>query len=122
MSENVTNVSINKKGNIDVFKTRLKEKRQDKSYSQKQLAEEIGVDRATISYYEKGDRLPDIDTFINIADALQVSCDYLLGYSDTPIREYHDVQKITGLSDKAIRTLEKEALEVKKDIRRRLLT
>lgn len=115
MDEKVTKVNIQKKGNIDRFNERLKQARIAAGFtSQDVFAEKVGVNRVTINYYEQGIRKPDIEVFIKIADALNVSYDYLLGYSDTPIRENHDVREITGLSDKAIEVLKKEAVEAKR--------
>lgn len=115
MSSN--NDTKDKKGNIDKFNERLKTARINAGFSsQEALAKVVGVDRVTMNYYENGSRKPDLDTFIRIADALNVSYDYLLGYSKSPIREYHDIKEITGLSDEAIETLHTYALETKKNL------
>lgn len=118
MSEKVKIVNTaTKEGNINVFNERLKEKRIEAGFSsQEKLADVVGVDRVTINYYEKGSRIPDISTFIKIANALNVSCDYLLGYSNSPTRKHHETKEITGLSDKAIETINKYALETKKNL------
>ncbi|MCX8075271.1 MAG: helix-turn-helix transcriptional regulator [Clostridia bacterium] len=71
-------------------------------YSQKSIAEKIGVSRTTYSNYETGDKLPKIETFYKLCEVLGVSCDYLLGYSKSPIRENRDVANSTGLSDENI--------------------
>lgn len=116
MEKNVSEViTKEKKGNIDVFKEKLKKSRINAGFSQDDLANAIGVNRATISFYEKGTRKPDIDIFIKIADALNVSCDYLLGYSNSPIREQHETKEITELSDKAIEELQVLAIETNKN-------
>lgn len=118
MSKNVTNVCKKKqKGNIDLFAERLKATRIKAGFStQETLAKEANISRGAISFYEKSDRLPDINFFISIADTLNVSYDYLLGYSDSPIREYHDTKEITGLSDKAIEVLNNLVKETKHTI------
>lgn len=71
-------------------------------YSQKSVAEKIGVSRTTYSSYETGDRLPKIEVFYKLCEILGVSCDYLLGYSKSPIRENRDISNSTGLSDENI--------------------
>lgn len=116
MNKIETKVNIpSKKGDINLFKDRLKTARINAGFSsQEALADIVGVDRVTISYYEKGDRKPDIDVFIKIADALNVSYDYLLGYSKSSIRENHEASALLKLSDKAIEVLKTEALEASK--------
>ena len=42
----------------------------------------MGVSNGTVSGYERNYREPDFDTLIKIAKQLNVSIDYLLGYSD----------------------------------------
>lgn len=116
MKKNVSKVIMEEKeGNIDVFKEKLKTSRINADFSQDDLADAIGVNRATISFYEKGKRKPDIEMFIKIANALNVSCDYLLGYSNSPTREHHETKEITGLSDKAIEELQILAIETIKN-------
>lgn len=57
-----------------------------KSISQEQLAEMIGVSRQTLSKYETGESVPDIEKCKAIADAFEVSLDDLVNYeaADTP--------------------------------------
>ena len=58
---------------------RLKRLRQSMHLSQEQLARLLGVDRSTISSYERNVRQPPLDTLSRIADVFGVSTDYLLG-------------------------------------------
>lgn len=105
MVNKVTNVN-NSKDIMSIFKERLKKARLKAGFtSQDVFAKKVGVNRVTINYYEQGSRKPDIEVFMRIAEVLNVSYDYLLGYSDTPIREYHDTKEITGLTDDAINLL-----------------
>ncbi len=57
----------------------LSELRQDHRLSQKELAEILHLSVSTISNYETGRHLPDLDTFLEIAEFFSVSADYLLG-------------------------------------------
>ena len=61
--------------------SRIKLARLNKSLSQGQLGELIGVSDATICNYEKGSRKPSIEKIVAIANALNVTIDYLLGHS-----------------------------------------
>lgn len=62
-----------------MFPARLKEIRKQKDLTQQELAEKINKDRCTISNYEIGDSRPTIYVLCDLATALGVSTDYLLG-------------------------------------------
>lgn len=51
--------------------------------SQEELAEKIGISRQTLSKYETGESLPDIDKCMAIAEVFGVSLDDLVNYSKT---------------------------------------
>ena len=61
---------------------RIKELRQQKNITQKQLSEVLAVTPLTIQRYECGSRCPDIDTVIELCKYFKVSSDYLIGLSD----------------------------------------
>ena len=61
---------------------RLKELREERRLSQDGLALKLNVSQSTISAYEVGDRTPDLETLIAIAQFFGVSLDYLAGQSD----------------------------------------
>jgi len=65
--------------NINRLGRSIKEKRKEKGLTQKELGVLIGVAESTISCYELGKRHPDVDTIINIADALGADYGQLLG-------------------------------------------
>lgn len=65
-----------------IFANRLKKERESNGWTQEQFAELLGVSNGTVSGYERNYREPDFDTLIKIAKQLNVSIDYLLGYSD----------------------------------------
>lgn len=69
----------------DNFNENLKNARERKGMSQKDVAEEIGVAKSTYSLYESGNREPNVQTIKRIADVLNVSADDLLGLNDEPI-------------------------------------
>ena len=54
--------------------------RKMKQMSQEQLAEAVGVSRQTISKYETGEALPDIDKCKAMAELFDVSLDDLVNY------------------------------------------
>ncbi len=64
------------------FGKKLKELRLEQNLSQRKLGEVFGVCNQTVSFWEKGDREPDLDTLIAIAKFFDVSTDYLLGLKE----------------------------------------
>lgn len=60
---------------------RIKELRIKRGYTQQSLGEKINKSKATISSYEKDVQLPPLEVAIDIASALNVSLDYLIGFS-----------------------------------------
>ena len=56
----------------------LKELRKEKNLTQEQLAETLNVSRRTISRWETGSNMPDLDLLIEIADLYQVDLRELL--------------------------------------------
>ena len=60
------------------FGEKIARKRKDLGMTQEAFAEQMSVSRQTVSRWESGTVLPDIDKVPAIAGALGVSCDYLL--------------------------------------------
>ena len=56
--------------------------RKEKGVLQKEVATYLNMTVATISNYEKGVHLPDLNTLIMLADYFDVSTDYLLQRTD----------------------------------------
>lgn len=57
---------------------RIKAARERKGLTQEELAEEVDLSPMHVSVIERGVKLPKLETFINIANALDVSADMLL--------------------------------------------
>lgn len=64
---------------------RIKDKRKSLGYTQKEVADHIGIARTTYAMYESESRDPDTKTLESLADFYGVSTDYLLG-RDVPER------------------------------------
>jgi transcriptional regulator with XRE-family HTH domain len=87
----------------EIFKKRLKTARETlRKWSQSQLGEKAKLPPSSIAHFETGTRKPSFDTLRRLANALEVSTDYLLGRVDDPgLAEagdplYRDVGKLTG--------------------------
>lgn len=62
------------------FAENLTELRKLNNYSQEDLADRIGVSRQTLSKYETGESLPDIEKCRLLADVFSVTVDDLISY------------------------------------------
>jgi len=61
------------------FGSRLKIVREEKGLKREEIAKKIGTSSAIIGRYERNERTPSVDIAKNIAEALEVSLDYLVG-------------------------------------------
>lgn len=87
-------------GNM-ILKLRL-----DYKLTQEELGEKIGVNRQTLSAYERGERSPNIEQLIVLSKEFGVSTDYLLGIRETnEFDEVEFVERYTGLHPKSIEVL-----------------
>lgn len=69
------------------FGNRLKIIREEKNIKREDIALKIGTSPAIIGRYERNERTPSIDIAKKIADALEVSLDYLVGDTSTFIKD-----------------------------------
>ncbi|WMX16438.1 helix-turn-helix transcriptional regulator [Aureispira sp. CCB-E] len=67
------------------FGKRLLELRKSRGISQEKLAKMLGTKGPAIGRYERDVALPALETIIKLAEALNVSIDYLLGVVDEEI-------------------------------------
>ena len=61
---------------------KLKELRITNGYTQKDIAEKLGINSVTYLHYEKSQRQPPLELLADIAAFYDVSVDYLLGIKD----------------------------------------
>lgn len=62
-----------------MFSIRLKELREKKGISQRELAKDLGVSQGTVGNWESATREPNFETVKRIAEYFGVSTDYILG-------------------------------------------
>src|SRR5690625_4260299 len=92
---------MEKRVNMSLFAKRLKSyreklKRSDTKWTQKYVADKIGVARVTYTAYENDTKMPPFDTINKIAELFNVTTDYLMGRSDDPemnIKDEKDIAK-----------------------------
>ncbi|MFC7319849.1 helix-turn-helix domain-containing protein [Halobacillus campisalis] len=84
---------------------RLKYSRKTKGLTQSELANKIKTTKGTVSNYENGYSTPSNEMLISLANALDVSVDYLLGRTKSNAKEpeeneYDTTEEINKLMDK----------------------
>jgi len=81
--------------------SRITQLRKDKTWSQSHLAKEVAVSREIIGRYERDDAVPSIDVAKRMAEALEVSLDYLVGAADQKIDQptLQRIQEISRLGE-----------------------
>jgi transcriptional regulator with XRE-family HTH domain len=71
---------------LSVFSERLQSIRTQKSLTQKQLAQQLEITERSYQRYELGEREPNINTLVQIANILDADLNFLLGLTDDPTR------------------------------------
>lgn len=64
------------------FEKRLLSTRKLRDFNQDELAKKAGLPSTAVSHFESGARKPSFDNLRKLADALEVSIDYLMGRTD----------------------------------------
>lgn len=82
---------------------RLKKLRQGFKLTQEQVGKELGFSRQRYNFYETGNREPDNETLVKLADFFSVSTDYLLGNSDDPTPPNQKKEGLPQSTGEAIR-------------------
>ena len=103
-----------------MFAQRLRELREAREMTQREIADLLGLTPKAIGFYEQGQREPAQEALLKLSDIFDVSVDYLLGKTDNKksydqeAAEYIEGLKnrlkskgydITGLTDKEIEEL-----------------
>ncbi len=82
----------------EIFASRLLETRENKGISRQKMADDLNISRASLEYYEKGKRTPDLNIIGQISDYLGVSIDYLMGKSKC-VSPDEDIQAVCKFFD-----------------------
>lgn len=84
------------------FGDKLRELRKESGLTQKQLAQQVGVTKSVISYYELNERTPSPDVLKKFSSVFHVTCDYLLGIERTKTL---DISGLDNEEEKVVRIL-----------------
>ncbi|MDE7293417.1 MAG: helix-turn-helix domain-containing protein [Oscillospiraceae bacterium] len=68
------------------MKLRIRDLREDRDLTQKQIAEYLMCDQSLYSKYERGEREVPLNIIIKLADFYNVNIDYLVGRSSVSKR------------------------------------
>lgn len=84
------------------FGERLTQVRKRKSLSQAEVGKKIGINGDAYGRYERNEVKPTIEMAVKIAQALEISLDYLTGNSDIELDKatLDRVQEVTKLPEK----------------------
>ena len=87
------------------FGNKLKELRTQNCLTQKQLADQLGVTKSVVSFYERQERTPSPDILRKLAAVFHVSSDFLLGIDtvkrlDISNLDDDDIQLVSLLVDR----------------------
>lgn len=96
----------------NTFIEHLKTAREKKGLRQEDMAEQLDISLPAYRKYEQGSNRKDVPYYIkSLAEAVDVSADYLVGISHMPHENFEEVIKSTGLNEESIlqlRTLHKQ--------------
>lgn len=92
-----------------IFGKRLKELRLANNMTQTELGNLINTSKVSISFYERGNRMPSIETLISLSDIFDVDVNYLLGVDTYVVAD--------NLINYGMR-MSKEEIEIIRELRR----
>jgi transcriptional regulator with XRE-family HTH domain len=73
--------------------------RKQLKWSQDDLAKKIGTSAPIVGRYEREEIKPSIEVAVKLADALNVSLDYLLGKSDKMILDKKNIKRLEDIEN-----------------------
>ena len=87
----------------------IRELRIKRGLTQVDLASILGVSKSVISSYENGVHLPPYDILVRLSKLFGVSCDYLIGVSES---DYISTDGLTEIQIQAIKNIVEELREM----------
>lgn len=101
-----------------IFAQRLSELRHERKLTQKDLSNQLHIQRVSIAKYETSERKPSLIDLLQFANFFDVPTDYLLGLSD--VKSYdtdlNSICQYTGLDEKAVAALRQFNTKEHKDL------
>ena len=82
-----------------IFSIRLRATRERRNLKQSELAERAELQAAAVSHFETGRRAPSFENLRRLADALNVTTDYLIGRTNEPVSSGPNIEKLFRSAD-----------------------
>ena len=89
------------------FGSKVAQLRKEKDMSRDELGEKVGTSGAIVGRYEHGDMKPSIEIAAKIAEALDVSLDYLMGLASDQVKDKKMVNRLEDIKKLPDREREK---------------
>jgi len=86
---------------MTILGMRIRQLRLKNNLTQKQLGELVNVTKVSICCYEKGTRIPSVETLIDLSRVFKVQIDYLLG-NDTFVVADNEEKYFTSMAKEEI--------------------
>jgi transcriptional regulator with XRE-family HTH domain len=80
------------------FGDRMMQARKEKGLSREALAEKIGTSAPIVGRYERGDMMPSVEIATHIAEALEVSLDFLVGKSSLLLKDVNMLERLENIA------------------------
>ncbi len=80
------------------FGNKVMQARKEKELSRDELAKMIGTSGPIVGRYERGDMMPSVEIATKIADALEVSLDYLVGKSSLTVKDNSMLERLEDIA------------------------
>ncbi len=103
----------------EIFRERLKKAREIRGWNQSELGDKAGMPASSIAHFETGTRKPSFDSLRRLANALEMTTDFLLGRVESPDLAqagdplFRDIGKLSG-DDREIAKTFLEALAARR--------
>lgn len=81
------------------FGDRIAQIRKENGLSREELGKKVGTSAAIIGRYERNDMKPSIEIATKVAQALNVSLDYLVGNSSLIAKDKNIMERIEGIAN-----------------------
>jgi len=80
------------------FGDRMMQARKEKGLSREELAKMIGTSGPIVGRYERGDMMPSVEIATKIADALEVSLDFLVGKASLVVKDTNILYRMEDIA------------------------